>query len=94
MASTHKVTQPFGHVVLLDHLQWGSYVRPRDKLNILYLKIESKEHFLLRCHFYYSQGLELFEDLNKINSFFFKLSAKVQVDISLNSYIHQTTQFI
>ena len=94
MASTHKVTQPFGHVVLLDHFQWGGHVSPRDKLNILYLKIESKEHFLLRCHFYSSQRLELFDDLNKINSSFFKLSAKVQVDILLNGYIHQATQFI
>ena len=94
MVSTHKVTQPFGHVVLLDHLQWGSYVRPRDKLNILYLKIESKEHFLLRCQFSSSQRLELFDDRNKTNSSFFKLSTKVQVDILLNGYIHQTTQFI
>ena len=31
-------------------------------------EIERKEHFLLRCHFYSSQRLELFDNLNKINS--------------------------
>ena len=37
-------------------------------------EIECNEHFLLRCHFYSSQRLELFDKLNKINSSFFKLS--------------------
>ena len=41
-------------------------------------EIESNEPFLLRCHFYSSQRLELFDKLNKINSPFFKLSAKDQ----------------
>ena len=49
-------------------------------------EIESNEHFLLRCHFYSSQRLELFDKLNKINSSFFKLSAKDQVNILLYGY--------
>ena len=49
-------------------------------------KIESNEHFLLRCHFYSSQRLELFDNLNKINSSFSKLSAKDQVNILLCGY--------
>ena len=49
-------------------------------------RIESNEHFLLRCHFYSSQRLELFDKLNKINSSFFKLSAKDQVNILLYGY--------
>ena len=49
-------------------------------------EIESNEHFLLRCHLYLSQRLELFNKLNKINSSFFKLSAKDQVNILLYSY--------
>ena len=49
-------------------------------------EIESNEHFLLRCHFYSSQRLELFNKLNKINSSFFKLSAKDQVNILLYGY--------
>ena len=48
-------------------------------------EIESNEHFLLRCHFYSSQGLEHFVNLNKINSSFFKLNAKDQVNILLCS---------
>ena len=49
-------------------------------------EIESNEHFLLRCHFYSSLRLELFDKLNKINSSFFKLSAKDQVNILLYGY--------
>ena len=49
-------------------------------------EIESNKHFLLRCHFYSSQRLELFNKLNKINSSFFKLSAKDQVNILLYGY--------
>ena len=44
-------------------------------------EIESNKHFLLRCHFNSSQRLELFDNLNKINSSFFMV-------------IHQTTQFL
>ena len=50
------------------------------------MEIESNEHFLLRCHFYSSQRLELFDNLNKINSSFFKVSAKDQVNILLYVY--------
>ena len=49
-------------------------------------EIESNEHFLLRCYFYSSQRLELLDKLNKINSSFFKLSAKDQVNILLYGY--------
>ena len=49
-------------------------------------EIESNEHFLLCCHFYSSQRLELFNKLNKINSSFFKLSAKDQINILLYGY--------
>ena len=49
-------------------------------------KIKSNKHFLLRCHFYSSQRLELFDNLNKINSSFSKLSAKDQVNILLCGY--------
>ena len=41
---------------------------------------------ILRCHFYSSQRLELFDNLNKINSSFFKLSAKDQVSNLLYGY--------
>ena len=49
-------------------------------------EIKSNEHFPLRCHFYSSQRLELSDKLNKINSSFFKLSAKDQVNILLYGY--------
>ena len=50
------------------------------------VEMESNEHFLVRCHFYSSQRLKLFDKLNKINSSFFKLSAKDQVSILLYGY--------
>ena len=56
-------------------------------------EIESNEHFLLRCNFYSSQRLGFFDNLDKINSSFFKLSAKDQVNICY-TVIHQTTQFL
>ena len=49
-------------------------------------EIKSNEYFLLRCHFYSSQRSELFDNLKKINSSFFKLSAKDHVDILLYGY--------
>ena len=42
-------------------------------------EIETTEHFLLRCHFYSSQRLELFEKLVKVELNFLSLSAKNQV---------------
>ena len=50
------------------------------------MEIKSNEHFLLHCHFYSSQRLELFDNLNKNNSTFLKLSAKDQVNILLCGY--------
>ena len=33
-------------------------------------EVETTEHFLLCCHLYYPQGLELFENLEKVDSSF------------------------
>ena len=41
-------------------------------------EIETTEHFLLRCQFYNTQGLELFEKLEKVEPNFISLSAKNQ----------------
>ena len=57
-------------------------------------QIESNEHLLFGFHFYYSQRLELFDKLNKINSSFFNLSAKDQVNILLYSYSSKNKQFL
>ena len=46
-------------------------------------EIESTEHFLLRCQFYSTQRLELFEKLEKVEPNFLGLSAKNQVLILL-----------
>ena len=54
-------------------------------------EIESNEHFPLRCHCYSSQRLEIFDKSNKINSSFFKLSAKDQVNILLYGYPSKKT---
>ena len=42
-------------------------------------EIETTEHFLLRCQFYSTQILELFEKLEKVELNFLSLSAKNQV---------------
>ena len=56
-------------------------------------EIESNKHFLLRCHFSSSQRLKLFDNLNKINSSFFNVSAKNQVNILLYGYSSNNSVF-
>ena len=46
-------------------------------------EIETTEHFLLRCQFYSTQRLELFEKLEKVEPNFLNLNAKNQVLILL-----------
>ena len=46
-------------------------------------EIETTEHFLLRCQFYNTQRLELFEKLEKVEPNFLSLSAKNQALILL-----------
>ena len=57
-------------------------------------EIESTGHFLLRCQFYFSKRLELFDNLNKINPSFVQLSAKDQVNILLYGYSSITQFFL
>ena len=47
-------------------------------------EVETIEHFLLRCHLYSSQRLELFENLEKVDSSF--LNSKVKEKVSFLSY--------
>ena len=44
---------------------------------------ETTEHFLLRCQFYSTQRLELFEKLEKVEPNFLNLNAKNQVLVLL-----------
>ena len=46
-------------------------------------EIETTEHFFLRCHFYSTQRLELFANLKKVDSNFFSLNEKDQVNTLL-----------
>ena len=69
----HKFRQSFE-----DTISSMSCVHVKWKLKVT--------NFLLCCHFYSSQRLELFDNLNKINSSFFKLSTKDQVNILLYGY--------
>ena len=46
-------------------------------------EVETTEHFLLRCHFYSAQRLELFKYLEKVDPTFFDLNAKDQVHFLL-----------
>ena len=45
--------------------------------------VETTEHFLFHCHFYSSQRLELFDNLEKANPDFKNLSDKDQVSFML-----------
>ena len=49
-------------------------------------KIDTTEHFLLRCPFYSTLRLELFENLEKIDPNFLNLNVKDQVNILLYGY--------
>ena len=42
-------------------------------------EVETTEHFLLCCHLYSPQKLELFENLEKLNSSFLNLNVKDKV---------------
>ena len=51
-------------------------------------EVETAEHFLLCCHFYSPQRLELFENLKKVDSSF--LNLKIKEKVSLLLYIFQS----
>ena len=46
-------------------------------------EVETTEHFLLRCHFYSPQRLELFENLEKVDASFLNLNVKHKVNFLL-----------
>ena len=46
-------------------------------------EVETTEHFLLRCHLYSPKRLELFENLEKIDSSFLNLNVKDKVSFLL-----------
>ena len=49
-------------------------------------EIEDTKYFLLRCHFYSIQRLELFNNINKVDPSFTQLDIKGQVNILLFGY--------
>ena len=55
-------------------------------------EVETTEHFLLRCHLYSSQRLELFENLEKVDSSFLNLNVKNKVFFLLYSSQSATTK--
>ena len=54
-------------------------------------EIEDTEHFLLRCHFYSIQRLELFNNINKVDPSFTQLHTKEKVNILLYVYLPNTS---
>ena len=46
-------------------------------------EVETTEHFLLRCHLYSPQRLELFENLEKVDSSFLNLKVEEKVSFLL-----------
>ena len=65
-------------------------------------EVETTEHFLLRCHLYSPQRLELFENLEKVESNFFNLNIKDKVRFLLygcesatsKNYNHEILKFV
>ena len=49
-------------------------------------EVETTEHFFLRCHFYSTLRLELFENLEKIDPKFVNLNEKDQINVLLYGY--------
>ena len=49
------------------------------------IEVETIEHFLLHCHLYYPQRLELFETLEKVDSSLLNLNVKDKISFSLYS---------
>ena len=49
-------------------------------------EVETAEHFLLRCHFYSTLRLELFENLEKIDLNFLNLNENDQINVLLYGY--------
>ena len=49
-------------------------------------EVETTEHFLLRCHFYSTLRLELFENLEKVDPNFLNLNEKDQLNVLLYGY--------
>ena len=47
-------------------------------------ELETTEHFFLRCSFYSTQRLEIFENLERVDSIFFNLNEKHQVNSLLS----------
>ena len=46
-------------------------------------EVETTEHFLWHCHLYFSQRLELLENLEKVDSSFWNLNVKGKVSFFL-----------
>ena len=46
-------------------------------------EVETTQRFLLRCHLYSPQGLELFQNLEKVDSSFLNLNVKDKVSFLL-----------
>ena len=65
-------------------------------------EVETTEHFLLRCHLYSPQRLELFENLEKVNSSFMNVNVKDKVSFLLygsqpatfKNSDHETLKFV
>ena len=66
-----------------SHLNEHKFIhRFRDTINAMCAcgsELETTEHFFLRCHLYSPQTLELFENLEKVDSSFLNLKSKEKV---------------
>ena len=56
------------------------------------IKVKTTEHFLLRCHLYSPQRLELFENLEKVDSSFLNLKIKEKVSFLLYGFQSATSK--
>ena len=60
-----------------------------DTVSPMYIcnaEIEETKHFFLRCHFYFIQRFELFNNIDKVDLSFTQLDTKEQVNILFYGY--------
>ena len=63
-------------------------------IQCVHAEVETTDHFLLRCHFYSTLRLELFENLEEIDPYSLNLNEEDQVNILLYGYnINKTKSF-
>ena len=80
--SETRLRLPFSH--LNEHKFKHGFSDTINSMSACGTEIETTDNFFLLCHFYSTQRLELFENLKNVDSNFFNLNEKDQVNTLLH----------